>query len=704
MSEKSYTTTFHVKGMCCVDEEILIKKKLQALSGIERSTFNLVSEKLSVVHTCPKEEIVNSLHEAGFSARTDDTREAPQSFWEKNSSLLSTSVSGFFLILGMIASQFAHAGSMNILFFVASILSGGWKIGSRAMYAAKSFSLDMNFLMTIATIGAGVIGHWAEAAAVIFLFSVALLLESYSMERTRRSIRSLLGLSPTHANVLLNHRTVSIPLDQVNIGDIIMIAPGERVPLDGVVNHGYSAVNQSAITGESQLIEKAVGDIVYAGSLNARGNFEMRVTKLVPETLLSRITQMVEDAQIHRAPSQTFIDRFASWYTPMMIGTAVLIASIPPLFLNLPFTDWFYRALTLLVIACPCALVISTPITIVSGLTSAARRGVLIKGGRHLEEIGRIDAFAFDKTGTLTDGSLRVTDIVALNSVSDVEVLRLTAAIEAKSEHHLADAILKKVEEENIDVHEVIIERFEAIAGKGIEATVGGTSYVVGNHAFIEERRICTPEIERLLYQLEGEGKTAIILGTDREALGIIALADTVRAETVKAVQGLQAEGVKKIVMITGDNEGTASAIAQKTQIDEFYAAVLPGEKVRQIKRLKERFGKVAMVGDGINDAPALAASDLGIAMGTAGTDTTLETADIVLMSDDLSRLGYLMKLSKKSVAVIRQNIAIALLTKLVFILLALTGSATLWMAILADDGAALVVILNGLRMLRFRS
>jgi Cd2+/Zn2+-exporting ATPase len=702
MSKPLHTSTFHVRGLCCVDEEILIRKKLSSLPGISSFTFNLVSQKLTVQHSCAKEEIVNALHDAGFTATTFSTREEPKSFWDKHSGAIFTSTAGLLTLVGIAANLFGYSKTLTIPMFIAAILAGGWKIAWRAYQAAKNLTLDMNFLMTIATIGAMIIGEWAEAAAVIVLFSLALLLESYSIERTRKAVRTLLTLMPKQATVKRGQFEINMPVEQIQIGDVLVIRPGENIPLDGQVLSGFSTVNQASITGESLPVEKEKGDVVYAGTTNQRGSLEMEVTKLAPDTMLARITQLIEEAQAQRAPSQTFVEKFAKYYTPTVIVVAALIATVPPLAFTEPFVTWFYRALVLLVIACPCALVISTPVSIVSALTNAARHGVLIKGGRYLEEVGAVNAIAFDKTGTLTEGTPRVTDVIPLNSLTPEQIIRIAAAIEAKSEHHLASAILMKAYEENIAIDNVTYQRFEALMGRGVKATVDGTVYYIGNHELIEERGICSPRVEQSLHRLESEGKTAIILGTEKAALGIIAIADTLRSEASGVMRRLESEGIKKLIMITGDNEGTARAIAEKVGINEFHASVLPDEKVRHTQRLKQQYGKVAMIGDGINDAPALAAADVGVAMGVSGTDTALETADIVLTSDDLPKITHLIALSKRTLRVVKQNITIALATKAVFLLLGALGAATLWMAILADDGAALVVILNSLRLLRF--
>lgn len=703
MGEWLHTSVFHVKGMCCVDEEILIRKKINSLPGIVNFSFNLVSQKLTVQHSCPREAIVNTLHEAGFHATTYSSAEAPRSFWAKHGGLIVAVAAAILMLMGIGANLQGYPEVITVPIFSVAILLAGWKIFWRAYQAAKNLTLDMNVLMTIAAIGAMIIGEWAEASAVIVLFSFALLLESYSIERTRRAIRSLVALMPKQAAVKRGSMEENVPIEQIQIGDVLVVRPGEKIPLDGKVLTGFSTVNQATITGESLPVEKKPGDTVYAGTFNQRGSLEVQVMKLAPDTMLARITQLVEESQAQRAPSQTFVEQFAAYYTPAVIVMAAMIAAIPPLLFAEPFEEWFYRALVLLVIACPCALVISTPVSIVSGLTNAARNGLLIKGGRHLEEIGSIQAVAFDKTGTLTEGTPRVTDVIPLNSLNPQQIIRIAAAIESKSEHPLADAVLMKAFQENIAFENITHQRFESLLGRGVKATVDGTTYYIGNHDLIEERGICSAKVEQSLRRLEAEGKTAIILGTEKEVLGIIAIADTVRPEAPDVMRDLRRQGIEKLIMITGDNEGTARAIAEKVGINEFHAAVMPEEKVRHTLRLKQRYGKVAMVGDGVNDAPALAAADIGIAMGTTGTDIALETSDIVITSDELPKIIHLISLSKKTLRVIKQNITIALATKLVFLLLGTFGIATLWMAILADDGAALVVILNSLRLLTFR-
>ncbi|MBI4547396.1 MAG: cadmium-translocating P-type ATPase [Ignavibacteriae bacterium] len=698
------TTTLFIENLCCTDEEQAIRQKLSQSSGIKEIKFNLISRKLIIRHSTPVEEIIHTLKEAGFQPRFHYELREPTTFWQRHNYLIFTTTAGIFLLLGMLLRHADVSERVLIPVYLISIISGGWRIALKGLKAGKHLALDMNVLMTVATIGAGVIGKWEEGAAVMFLFSVAQLLERYSMERTRRTIQSLMDLSPLTARVKRNSSERTVAVEEVAIGERMVIRPGERIPLDGTVIAGESTVNQAPITGESLPIYKKAGDPIYAGSFNERGVLEVEVTRKHEDTTLARIVRLVEEAQASRAPVQQFTEKFARYYTPAVIVVAVMLSILPPLFFEQPFGMWFYRSLVLLVIACPCALVISTPVTIVSGLSNAARHGVLIKGGRFLEEVGRINAIAFDKTGTLTEGKARVTDVIPLNSFSPNRILQLAAAVEAKSEHHLAAAVLEKAYKENLVLDSITYQHFESLTGRGIRATIDGITYFIGSHSLVEENNMCSPQLESILQKLEHDGKTTIILSTEKEPLGIIAIADKVRKNSGNIVRALREGGIKKAIMLTGDSELTAQSIAVRTNIDEFHAGMLPDEKVYRIQELKDRYGSVAMVGDGVNDAPALAASSVGIAMGASGTDIALETADIVLMSDELAKLPYLMRLSKKTLSIIKQNILIALVTKLIFLALGIFGAATLWMAVLADDGATLAVILNGLRTLRIKS
>jgi Cd2+/Zn2+-exporting ATPase len=700
---KPQISTFHIVGICCAEEELVLRKKLESSETIRDIKYNLVTQKLTVAHSCPVNDVVARIRGVGFNAYPESERNEMPTLWEKYSNLTFTLLGGLFLLAGIFFQYIGTSETISVVLFILSAVNGGWRVAVKGLKEGKNLSLGMNFLMTIATIGAMAIGKWEEAAAVMFLFSLAQLLEFYSMDRTRKAIRSLMAVSPAEATIKRGGSEVVVNVRDIRIGERVFIHPGERIPLDGVVVAGNSTVNQAPITGESFPVSKQTNDQVFAGTINERGILEIRVTKPHYDTTLAHIIRLVEEAQSERAPSQHFVERFARYYTPIVIGLAISVAIIPPFLLHAAFQEWFYRALVLLVIACPCALVISTPVAIVSGLTNAARRGILIKGGRQLELLGSIRAIAFDKTGTLTEGMPKVTDVIPLNSLSKKEILSIAAAIESRSEHPIAAAVLDKAAEKDAQFENVSFQHFEALAGRGITATIRGTAYFVGNHQLFEEKGICSPKVEEILNLLESEGKTTIIVGTDNEAVGVIGITDTVREESRRTIQQLHRDGVGKVIMLTGDNPTTAKLIADQIGIEEYQSLLLPEEKVKFVKRLKDEYEIVAMVGDGVNDAPALAASTVGIAMGTTGTDAAFETADIVLMSDDLSNIPYTVALSKNVVAIIKQNIVFALITKIIFLVLGMFGMATLWMALLADDGATLIVILNGLRALKFK-
>ena len=697
-----HDSTFTIHDLCCATEEQKIRKRLEVQPGIQNLEFNIVAHRLKVSHSCDENVILNHLRDIGLPGINE--RAHPQPARNPHRRLIiSTALSAAFFAAGLVTKSLGLADAIPIALFLSSMAAGGWHIAAKAWRAVRLTSLDMNFLMTIASIGAVLIGQHAEGAAVVLLFSLSLLIESFSLDRTRRAIHSLLNVSPPSATVVRNGTELTVAVEEIAVGETVIIRPGERIPMDGEVVAGQSNVNEAPITGESLPSLKRSGDLVYAGSFNQQGALEVRVLKKVNDSTIARIIHLVEEAQSKKAPSQTFIEHFARYYTPSVFGLAIVVAAVPPLLLGLPFEDWLYRSLVLLVIACPCALVISTPVTLVSALANAAHHGILVKGGKHLETLAGIRAVAFDKTGTLTEGQLTVTDIVPLNMIPPPEILRITAAAELKSEHHFAEALLRKAASESIDLGSILTEDFSSITGKGIRTKVDGKAYVVGNHQLVEELGICSPAVEKVLRHLESQGKSVIILADDAQVLGAIAVADRVRDESGQVVRSLHSLGVRHVILLTGDNKGTASTVAAELQVDEVRSELLPDQKLAAIRELRVRFGSVAMVGDGINDAPALAAADVGIAMGGIGSDTALETADIVLMTDNISKVPYSISLGKKALRIIKQNIALALLTKGVFLVLGIFGLSSLWLAIFADDGAALIVILNGLRLLNLR-
>jgi Zn2+/Cd2+-exporting ATPase len=563
----------------------------------------------------------------------------------------------------------------------------------------------MKTLMTIAVIGAAIIGEWGEGATVVILFAISEALESYSMDKARHSIRSLMDIAPKEALIRRGNKELTVEVEDIQIGDTLIVKPGQKIAMDGIVVKGLSTVNQAAITGESVPVEKTVNDEVFAGTLNEEGLIEVRVTKHVDDTTIAKIIHLVEEAQAERAPSQAFVDRFAKYYTPIIMLIALGVAVVPPLFFGGDWEKWIYQGLAALVVGCPCALVISTPVAIVTAIGNAARNGVLIKGGIHLEEMGAIKAIAFDKTGTLTKGTPAVTDYLPQANTDVNELFTIIAALENGSQHPLASAILKKAEQEHLPYKEIVIQDFSSITGKGIKGTVNDKIYYIGSPNLFEEilnKRI-PMNIKTTITELQNEGKTVMIAGTETEIAGILAVADEVRGNSKSVIQKLHSLGIQETIMLTGDNKGTAIAIGKQVGVSNIKAELLPQDKLAFIKDLRSKYDRVAMIGDGVNDAPALAASTVGIAMGGAGTDTALETADIALMADDLAKLPFTLKLSRKALNIIKQNITFSLGIKLVALLLVIPGWLTLWIAIFADMGATLIVTLNGLRLLKIK-
>ena len=718
---KENLVTLKVPAMDCQEEAHLIKKKLSGLKGILHLDTLLLSQEVKVRYDSSLidlKEILGRIQETGFEATLLETWVPKEADWGRRRQLVLTSLSGLFALAGLALAFKGLPGEITIPIYLIAMLTGGPRIFYKGFLAAKGLSLDMNTLMGIAVIGAAAIGEWGEAATVIALFSLAQLLETYSLDRARNTLSSLMTLTPQEALVRRevasvsggppSKKEVTLPVNEVQLGDTLIVRPSEKIPLDGMVVEGYSTVNQAPITGESIPVEKYVGCEVFAGTINREGVLEVRVTHLAKDTTLSRIIHLVEECQAQKAPYQSFVDRFARIYTPIVIGTAFLVATVPWAFLGAEFIPWLYMGLVFLVISCPCALVIATPVSLLSGITCAAQHGVLIKGGVHLEEAGRLEAIAFDKTGTLTKGVPEVIDVIPFDAgvsqyaptLSHDELLRMAASVEARSEHHLAGAILRRTRKEGLELLEVT--DYKTIPGKGATARIQGIDYYIGNLKFFRELGISTAKAERLLYVLQSQGKTVMLIGCGDKLLGTITVADEVRPLSKPTLVALREKGIKKIVMLTGDNRGTAQAIAGKLGVEEYQAELSPEDKVEAVRHLTKNYGRTAMVGDGVNDAPALAAATIGIAMGTAGTDTALETADIALMTDDLTRIPFALGLSRQTLGVIKQNIIFAIGVKAVFLGLAAMGKATLWMAVGADMGASLLVIFNGLRLLRY--
>ncbi|QFT91109.1 putative cadmium-transporting ATPase [Bacillus sp. THAF10] len=688
--------TFRIEGMDCGACAATIEKHLSTNAAIKDVRVNFSTGKMQIVHETSNEEIMKEVSRAGFTASPITKGGAAPT--EKRKEIPLTAISGIFLAIGFIGSYTGLSSFLVTLFYAAAIVVGGYKPVRSAYFAIKSKSLDMNVLMSAAAIGAALIGEWFEGATVVWLFALGNTLQNKSIERTRDSIRSLMDLAPSEALVKKDNNLVRMPVEEVSVGDTIVVKPGEKIPLDGAIVSGVSTVNQAPITGESIPVDKAVGDTVYAGTVNENGSLEVRITKLVEDTAIAKIIHLVEEAQEKKAPTQAFVDRFASIYTPIVFGIALVIMIGPPLLGFGTWAEWAYKGLALLVVACPCALVISTPVAIVSAIGNAAKNGVLIKGGTFLEKAGAITAIAFDKTGTLTEGKPKVSQVITLKN-TEKELLSIARTIEEHSNHPIAKAITAYAVEKEIQA--LIGDTFRTIVGKGAQATINEQVYYVGNPKLFEELQVSLSGIASQIKQLQQEGNTLILVGTQSEVLGIIAVSDAIRAITVQAIETLKQVGIDEMVMLTGDNEGTAKKIASQTGVDRYFAELMPEEKVEAVKKLQKEGKQVAMVGDGINDAPALATADLGIAMGGAGTDTAMETADIVLMADNLEKLPHTISLSRRALTIIKQNVWFSLLTKLAALILIFTGDLTLWMAVLSDTGAALVVIVNSMRLLR---
>lgn len=695
-----------IGGMDCADCVRKVERAVAALPGVRSAQVTFATGRMEVRYdpaVLSLDRIARTVRETGYEARIEGNPthepEAP-AFWEKNTRLVLTILSGIALGAALLMSLLGGPAVVQGALYVLAILLGGVYVLRSALVALRTrLATDINFLLTVAVIGALAIGEWAEAASVVFLFSVAELLESYSMDRTRNAIRELMRLAPDQATVRRDGSELVLPVQEIRVGEVMVVKPGERLAMDGTVVIGSSLVNEAPITGESLPREKGVGDDVYGGSINGHGSLEVLITREYEDTTLARVIRLVEDAQAQKARSEQFIDRFARYYTPAIIALAVVIAVVPPLAFGAAFGTWFYRALALLIIACPCALVISTPVSVVSAISAAARSGVLVKGGAHLEEIGRARVVAFDKTGTLTRGAPDILEVIPLDGRSQEEVLGLAAAIESRSEHVLAEAVLRKAYFEGLRWPE--LSDFQSITGQGARARVNGEEYYIGRPRLLEQIGVSLDPVRDRIAEEQARGRTALLLGTKERLVGMILAADQPRLAARDTIRELKRAGIERTVMLTGDNVGTAAAVARELGIDEFHAELLPQQKVEVVHDLIARYEHVAMVGDGVNDAPALAAASVGVAMGAAGTDVALETADVALMADDLSRFPFIVRLSRQTVRIIRQNILFSIAVKALFVAITFAGFITLWLAVLADMGTSLLVTANGLRLLR---
>jgi len=724
MSPDTRRLQFKVRGMDCAEEVAALKSELGHLvGGAENLAFEILKGKMTVLRPpsgLTEEAVIRAVERTGMRAelwRELDEKSAEKTLWRKRGRTILTGCSGFLTAIGF-AVHAALAGGIaaalgsegmgaahgvpwlaRVLYFLA-IVSGGWYVAPKAWFALKRLRPDMNLLMTIAVVGAIGIGEWFEAATVSFLFGLSLALEAWSVGRARRAVEALLNLSPTQVRLLREDNTEEvIAAEEVPVGSRFIVRPGERLPLDGLVLEGTSQVNQAPITGESLPVFKERGAPVFAGTVNGDGALVVQSTKLAGETTLAQIVRMVGEAQSRRAPSEQWVEQFARVYTPVIFSVALFVAVLPPAVFGESWIPWFYRSLVLLVIACPCALVISTPVSIVAALTASARNGVLVRGGSYMEAPASLRAVALDKTGTLTEGKPRVVRIVPVNGHSEVELLTRAAALESRSDHPLAQAIVAYAQERSVEFAPA--EDFQIQPGKGATGRFNGKNYWLGSHRLLEERGQETPEVHRQLERMTEAGRTVVVVGTDDHVCGFIGLADAVRPNAKDSIHALRKAGIRHVVMLTGDNRGTALAIAGETGVDEVLAELLPADKVAAVEKLVTRYSRVAMVGDGVNDAPALARATVGIAMGAVGSDAAIEAADVALMSDDLSKLSWLIRHSRKTLVIIRQNIGLSLAVKALFVVLTFVGLASLWAAIAADMGVSLLVIVNALRLVR---
>nr|WP_314616024.1 heavy metal translocating P-type ATPase [uncultured Pseudomonas sp.] len=700
-SAQAQLSRFRIDAMDCPTEQTLIQDKLGKLAGVEQLEFNLINRVLGVRHTLAgTEAIERAIESLGMKAEPLAAEGADAPVQPHKARWWPLALSG----IAAIAAEIVHFGALAPEWLVAAlalaaILGCGLGTYKKGWIALKNRNLNINALMSIAVTGAVLIGQWPEAAMVMVLFTVAELIEARSLDRARNAISGLMQLTPDTATVQqADGQWREVDVREVAIGAQVRVRPGERIGLDGEVVSGQSSVDQAPITGESLPVEKAVGDKLFAGTINQAGALEYRVSAGAGQSTLARIIKAVEEAQGARAPTQRFVDTFSRIYTPVVFALALAVAIIPPLFMAGAWFDWVYRALVLLVVACPCALVISTPVTIVSGLAAAARKGILIKGGVYLEGGRKLDYLALDKTGTITHGKPVQTDAKVLEPLFEGRAQAMAASLGARSDHPVSGAIAQFAKAQNLPLSEV--SDFAALAGRGVRGVIDGQTYHLGNHRLVEELGLCSPELEAQLDVLERQGKTVVLLLDRSGPLALFAVADTVKDSSRQAIAELHALGIKT-VMLTGDNPHTAEAIAAQVGIDRAEGNLLPADKLASIEQLYAQGHRVGMVGDGINDAPALARAEIGFAMAAAGTDTAIETADVALMDDDLRKIPAFVRLSRQSAAILTQNIVLALGIKALFLAITFTGMATLWMAVFADMGVSLLVVFNGLRLLR---
>lgn len=699
--KKENSASYRIEGLSCVNCAAKFEKNVLKLPGVTDAKVNFGAGKVTVYGQTTKKELekAGAFENLVIVDENEDILDVHQKSFSKRNWQLIVTVG---LILLAFYFQLTTSVFIGNIFFMLAVIIGGFQLFIEGFKNLLKFEFTMQTLMTVAIIGAVAIGEWAEGAVVVVLFAISEDLESYSMDKARNSIRSLMEITPKTALISRDGVEKTLSVREIQINDQMLIKPGEKIAMDGITIRGHSSVNQSAITGESIPIEKNVGDGVFAGTLNQEGILTVKVTKKVGDTTLAKIIQLVEEAQDKKASAQTFVDSFAKYYTPVIMLLAISVAVIPPLVFNSSWHHWLYQGLSLLVVGCPCALVISTPVSIVTAIGAAAKKGVLVKGGIYLEELGRLKAVAFDKTGTLTKGEPRVTDFKNVTDcLSDSEVFAKIAALESLSQHPLASSIMKEAEHKGIDYKSIQVQDFSSITGKGLTGKIDKTTYFIGSPKLFSTPLQQNSMVMNELQMLEKERKTIMLFGTKTDILGIIAVADELRTESHEVVKQLHELGIDHTILLSGDNQNTVDVIGRKAGVSVSKGNLMPEEKMLYLQELQKKYNKVAMIGDGVNDAPALAQATVGIAMGGIGTDTVLETADITLMNDDLKKLPFIIQLGRRTLRIIKQNITFSLVIKLVALLLVVPGWLTLWLAIVADMGATLLVTLNSMRLMK---
>lgn len=695
------TICLYIDGMDCPGCAAKIERELAKSRTIQKIQVDYLSKRLFATGLAlSSAEVEQKVAELGYRAKRREVESVAVEIADSNHS--ATLQLGGAIIAMLVAGglRFAHQPEWAVISFVAAaLILAGREMASLGLRAALSFRLDMNFLMLVAAVGAAALGEWIEAGTIVVLFAISELLEDLSVNRSIKASRALMELTPRTAWVHQRGEFYEIPARDVQRGDLVLVRPGEMIPVDGKVESGGSNVDQASLTGESMPLVKTVGDDVMAGSINGSGSLQIRVEHSPGETILDRIVALVDEAQRAKTPLQNSLETFAAYYTPIVVLSAALLATIPPLAFDASWSVWIYRSLTLLMIACPCALILAAPVTLVSAMAAASRAGVLVKGGRFLEALARVNVFAFDKTGTVTVGKPVVEQVIALDGLPPKELIRLAASVETHSEHPVAKAIIDYARKEGVELDSP--QEFLAIAGRGVSGVIQARKIIVGNHALFEENRACNSRIHQQLTDLEEGGRTVMLVGTEQQLLGLIAVADQIKPDSIQAVSAIRTTFGVHTVLLTGDNRLNAERVGRELSIDDVRSELLPQQKIDAIKELKSQHGLIAMVGDGVNDAPALAAADIGIGIGGIGADVAVETSQIVLMSGSLRKLAWGIELARSAKATIAANIVLAIVVKAAFLVLAATGKATLWMALFADTGVALLVVANGLRMLK---